>query len=386
MMSVSSTPPTVHPHDQLLRAATRFFPNATKTEPVGNHAHLLHVETDSGSWVVHRWPQTTTPERVAYIHRILNLARSEGIDVVPAVATTADGDSIVVIDDMLFDAQSWLPGRTPTRGLEVTDPRGRVINRPAQLSASAITATIHAVAKFHLATESLAADADLPRASLEAVLRAVRSAWDEYRQRLRPLAPRTPHIQRWIRSSEPVFDGAIESVTSANFLQLRPRVIAHLNLWPAHLLISRRDGDESLTGLIDFSESAASSPVLDLAQIITHFNGWTGASAEAAIGAYTSVRPLAPEERRLLPAIAGLDLIVETGRLLVLGHATPAIVETGGGDTIRSAAASMLLSLEAIAPAVQRGDRPEPPKARKWDYSRPKAGVKRPPRDRPKRG
>jgi len=374
-------------NDTLLRVAATFFPNATTTNQVVDRPHLLHVETESGTWCVRQWPRATTRERVAFVHDVLNTAQAAALPFTSKVAQTPKGESILSVDGELFDAQSWLPGKAPMRGLEVADERGRLINRPSPLSATAMTAAVQSIAALHLATESLAEEPDGPKASLEAVLRAVRTAWEDQRQRLRPFAPRTPHIQRWIRTSEPVFDGALESITAANFLQLRPRVIAHLNLWPSHLLLARQDGQEVVTGLVDFAEAAASSPLLDLAQLINHFSGWTGAAAEVAIGAYTDVRLLAPEERRLLPAIAGLDLLVETGRLLVMGHATQSIVESGGGDSIRNAAAAMLLSLEGIAPAVQRGDRPEPSRARKWDYGPPRAGMgaKRAPRGGPSR-
>lgn len=369
----------------LARAATTFFPDAKQLTPVAGRAHLLQVETATGNWCLRHWPNGTPRERVAFVHQLLQTARDAGIDFVPAVASTPAGEAILLLDGDLYDAQSWLPGKAPSRGLAVTDDRGRLINRPLPLSGKALTAAVRAVATLHQATESLAEQPDIPRASLEAVLRVVRASWDEQRQRLRALAPRTPLIQRWIRAGEPVIDGAFDSITAANYLQLRPRVVAHLNLWPSHLLLSRHDGQERLSGLVDFADAAASSPLLDLAQMLTHFNGWTGAGAEEAIGAYTDVRPLAPEERRLLPAIAGLDLLIETGRLLVLGHATQSIIESGGGDTIRSAAASMLLSLEGIAPAVQRGDRKEPSRARKWDYGPPRANAKRPSRPRTSR-
>lgn len=367
----------------LRQAAARYFPDATNLSLVGERRHLLRIEAESGTWCLRRWPETTPRERIDFVHTLLETTRTAGLSFMPTVATTAEGESIVQIEGRSYDTQSWLPGRAPVREVEIADDRQRVINRPAPLSANALNAAVRSIASLHAATEDLAAHPDVPRASLEAVLRAIRMTWDEQRQRLRPFAPRTPHIQRWIRSGEPVFDGAAESITAANFLQLRPRVISHLNLWPAHLLLARRDGGDAVTGLVDFAEAAAASPLLDLAQLVTHFNGWSGGAAEAAIGAYTDVRPLAPEERRLLPAIAGLDLLVETGRLLVLGHATPLVAETGGGDAIRNAASTLLQSLEAIAPAVQRGDRPEPSKARKWDYGPPRGprpGPRRSPR------
>lgn len=370
-----TTPPSPSIDEGLARAATRFFPDATSVESAAGRAHLVRVETPSGTWAVRRWPAGTPQERVDFVHEVLRESRAAGIDFVPDVTVAAsDGSTVLALDGRLYDAESWLPGRAPLRGPDLLDERGRGINRPSPLSAATLMSAVRAIATWHGSTESLAARENVPQAPLDAALRAVRASWEEQRQRLRPLAPRTTHIQRWIRTGEVVLAAATEALAGADFLRSRPTVVGHLNLWPAHLLVSRFEGQERITGMLDFAESAASSPLIDLAQLISHFNGWTGAAAEDAIGAYADVRTLAPEERRLLPAVAGLDLVAETGRLLTLGYATRAIVESGGGDTIRAGAASLLLSLEAIAPAVQRGDRPEPSKARKWEYGPRRSG------------
>jgi Ser/Thr protein kinase RdoA (MazF antagonist) len=353
----------------LARAVSAFFPAAASVETFGEHANLARVTTPEGNWVVRRWPEGTTRERVDFVHAVLRESREAGLEFVPDVAVMpGNRGAAIVIDGRLYDAQSWLPGRTPGRGTELLDERGRAINRPATVSADTQTAAVRAVATWHVATAPMAARQGVPRAPLDAVLRAVRGSWEEHRERLRPLAPRTPHIQRWIRSGEVVLAGAVEALSGVDFLRDRPAVVGHLNLWPAHLLVSRVGGEERITGLIDFADTAASSPLVDLAQLVGHFGGWNTATAEEAIGAYAEIRPLAPEERRLLPAVAGLDLIAATGRLLTFGYANRATAATAGGDAIRSSAATLLLSLEALAPAVQRGDRPEPSRARKWDY------------------
>src|SRR5262249_2978521 len=157
---------------------------------------------------------------------------------------------------------------------ELVDERGWAINRPATVSAATVTAAVRAIATWHVATESIAARRGVPRAPLDAVLRVVRATWEEQRERLRPLAPRTPPIQRAIRSGEVVLAGAVGALAGDEFLRDRPAVVGHLNLWPAHLLVSRVGGEERISGLLDFAEAAASSPLVDLAQLIGHFNGW----------------------------------------------------------------------------------------------------------------
>lgn len=353
----------------LVRAALSFVPTASSVEPVPGHTDLARAEAPGGVWAVRRWPEGTPRERVEFVQEVSTGVRAAGIGFVPAVgATPGDGATAVVVEGRLYSAESWLPGKSLVRGTELVAPRGRVVDRSAPVPAAVLGEAIRAVASFHQATEAMATRPGVARAPLDAVLRAVRSTWEEERVRLRPLAPRTPHIQRWIRSGEVVLASAVEALAAVDFLRVRPAVIGHLNLWPGHVLASRVGGEDRITGLVDLADAAASSPLVDLAQLVGHFNGWTTVAAEEAIGAYTEVRPLAPEERRLLPAVAGLDLVAATGRLLVLGYATQAMAGGAAGDAVRASASQLLSSLEALAPAVRRGDRPEPSRARKWDY------------------
>lgn len=367
-------------------AIQRLIPDATDVRTVDNRAHLARVESASGSWCVRRWPSGTAPERIAFVHDLLRASREGDCTF---VSDLPEGSPAFIEDDgHFFDAQSWLPGRSPSRGLDVHDQAGRVINRPAKISESALASAVTRLGRWHVALTPLASREQIPAMPLDSFVRAVRATWEFHRQELRPVASRTPHIQRWLRSSETVLPAAVDALDGADYLRGRPLVVGHLNLWPRHLLFSRGDGTDQLTGLIDFERAAATSPLIDLAQTLTRFNGWSGGAAEEVIGAYATVAPLAPEERRLLPAVAGLDLIAEIGRLLAWGYLSQSIAETGGGDLIRAGASAMLLSLEAVAPAVARGDRKEAPKARQWVHRprpTPPAKPRQPRKDRPPR-
>jgi Ser/Thr protein kinase RdoA (MazF antagonist) len=375
--------------DETLRKAVgRFFPNASSIELVSERVNLARVQNDGKYWIVRRWPLGTSAGRVAFVHKVIGRATAAGISYLPSVQEMSAGSSTVAeIDGRLFDAQSWLPGNVVTRGRNVFDSDERLINRPAHYSEVEMAAAVRAIGMWHESTRSWAQEPDLPRVSAVDFLRAIRVNWERLRQSLLPIASRTPHIQRWLRTAEVVFPNAVETLAKSDYLRSNSPVIAHLNLWPAHILFSGTEERKVVTGIVDFADAAASSPVVDLAQLITHFNGWTGGGAEEAIGTYADSAKLTPEERRVLPAVAGLDLIAETGRMLELGNASKAIVESGSGNTIRTAAAGLLLSLEAIAPAVQRGDKPEPSKTRKWVHKARKGNVTSPARrtERPTR-
>jgi hypothetical protein len=332
------------------------------------------VEAPSGIWCVRRWPADTPLERITFVHRLLTVSRAEGCAFVPEPAKLPEtGAAELLLDGAWFDAQSWMPGTSPAHGREIFDDRGRLIHWPAPLPAGMVPEVASTVARWHLATAKLARERSVPVARLDDIVRAVRATWAGQRQRLRPHAATTPHIQRWLRTSEQVMRVGTAALASASHLRGGHRAIAHLNLWPAHLLFATTGERPQLTGLLDFAEAAVSSPLMDLGQLLTHFGGWTVAAAEEAIGAYTSVIPLTPEERRLLPVVAGIDAIVETGRLLVLAYASGLRPESAEADALRHGAVAMLVSLENLAPAVLRGDRPVRPKARQWERRAPQA-------------
>ncbi len=370
-------------------AARRFFPDLTRIEPVGSRRHLARVEAPSGIWCVRRWPADTPHERITFVHRLLTVSRAEGCAFVPVPAELPEtGAAELLLDGAWFDAQSWMPGTSPARGRKIVDDRGRLIHWPAPLPAGMVPEVAGALARWHLATAKLARERAVPVARLDAIVRAVRAAWAGQRQRLRPHAATTPHIQRWLRTSEQVMRVGTAALASTSYLRGGHRAIAHLNLWPAHLLFATTGELPRLTGLLDFAEAAVSTPLMDLGQLLTHFGGWTVAAAEEAIGAYSSVIPLTPEERRLLPVVAGIDTIVETGQLLVLAYASGLRPESAEADALRQGAVAMLVSLENLAPAVLRGDRPARSKARQWERRAPQAakGAKPSRPDRAGRG
>ncbi|GEM_PF-2304304 len=357
-------------------AARRFFPDLLRIETVGQHRHLARVEAPSGVWCVRRWPEGTVQERIAFVHELLDASHAGGVDFVPRPAKDPQtGEGQILLYGAWFDAQTWMPGRPLTREPEVFDAEGRLINYPAPLPPGTLSSVVTALAQWHLATAPLARQRrGLPQAPVDAIVRAIRATWYAQRERLQPLAAGTPHIQRWLRVGHPVMREGVALLASAGFLRAGKRVISHLNLWPSHLLFSD-EAEPRLTGLVDFADAAVSSPIVDLAQVVTHFGGWTVAAADEAIGAYASVIPLRPEERRGLSALAALDLVAETGRMLTAAYAGGFRPESAEADALRHGATALLVSLETLAPVVLRGDQPARAKRRRWVYrSRSKTG------------
>ncbi len=358
-------------------AALAFFPEATSLQPVPSSDDLARVEDGSGTWCVRRWPAGIPAARVRFVHAVLLEARRAGLRVVPGVAETSTGErrDVIAAGGRLYDAQGWLPGRPLGRRVVETALSGTRVNLPGTLPPVPLQDLIETVARFHVASEPLALRVDAPRAPLSAVAAAVWRSWSGHRERLRAAASRNPPVQRWIRVGERALPAAGAALEAAPDQWTGMPVVGHHDLWPAHVLFSRRDDDERLTGLVDVSDLAAGSPLLDLAHLVAHFGGWSPDAAEAALGTYGAIRALTPEERRLLPAVVALDLVAEAGWLLVVANERRGREDPPVSSALRTGAEALLASLEAVTPVVLRGEDKSMPGVRKWVHRpRPEAG------------
>jgi Ser/Thr protein kinase RdoA (MazF antagonist) len=352
--------------DDLAAAARAFFPDLTRIVPVIGSTHLVRVETPSGAWAVRRWPPATTEARIRFVHSVLRQARDAGIALVPAAADGHGDDGLLLLGGTHYDAQSWLPGRPLGRSLPDLPSAEGQINLPTSASPALMTNLIETVARFHTASEPLARRPSVPAAPLQRVASVVRRAWEGHRARLRPIAPRTPAVQRWLRVSEQALPAAVGALERQPANWQETSVAGHHDLWPAHVLTERHGDTQQLTGLVDFADLAAGSPLLDLAQLVGHFGGWSAETAELTVETYASIRPLLPEQRRLLPAVAALDLVAEAGWLLVVTYATPRPDDALPPKELRLGADALVASLEVTATVVLHGDTRPSPTTRKW--------------------
>jgi aminoglycoside phosphotransferase (APT) family kinase protein len=110
---------------------------------------------------------------------------------------------------------------------------------------------------------------------------------------------------RWLG----LLSGAIE--LAHRVLERHPRgaedvaTLCHGDLWAPHIYFA---GSE-FRGFVDYERLTFSSPALDLAQVILHFNGWS--SRDEVISAYEQQYPFKAEDKAVLPVAAILDLAGE---------------------------------------------------------------------------
>ncbi len=198
---------------------------------------------------------------------------------------------------------------------------------------------------------------------------------------MRPVAAKTPPVQRWLRVGERALPDALAVLRDVSAVWSATPVVAHLDLWPAHVLLSR-DGDEQrITGLLDREDAAFASPLLDLAQLVTHFGGWRAEAAESP----RRIRQHPPAGTGGAPSaspVAALDLVAEAGWLLCVAYAPRRPEDLPVPEGVRAGAEALVASLEAVTAVVARGDQPEKGSARKWNYGPRKARGRLDPSDR----
>jgi Ser/Thr protein kinase RdoA (MazF antagonist) len=365
--------------DDLLQAAQAFFPNLTAVEAIAGHPDIVRIVTPTGSGRVRRWPAGTLAADIAFSREVMATASAAGLTAVPQVVMpqTAPDESSLRIGGRHFDAQMWLPGTPPPRPeASWPNPEDR-IDIPVALTPVAFSAVIAAAARLHDATTALAEWPGIPTAPLSMLPGAVRQAHGRHLAALRARARREPAIQRWLATGERLMAAAEPIVVTATADLGLSTCVLHLGLWPAHVLL---EGD-SLTGVLGWERVAAGSPLIDIAQATLRLQGWSDEAVEFALGAYAETRPLSPEERRLLPAVAALDAVATTGRLL---EQTYAVEETARPPTaLRAAIDMMLRSMTALDRSLieqstvgkskrtpwRRGPRPTPTRVREGGKS-----------------
>lgn len=357
--------------DGFQEAAARLLPPDTALDPVVGARRIARATLGDAQWVIRRWGAENHP---AFVRHALAAMRAGGIEAVPAPYVPESGDPVVTIREERYDAQTWLPGRPLNRYGGLLSPNGQSINLPLHQTTPTdeiVAAGVELLAHCHLASAVVAARPDAPRGALGLMLAGVRTRWHERRPRLGAVAADVTEIRRWLRCGTRVIPAASDLLRADEAALRDARVVAHGDIWPAHLLIGERGG--TVAGLIDWEYARAGSPLSDLAAFATHISGWSAARAELILGTYTGIAPLSPGQRRLLPAVAALDLLDEVGWLLELGFLDDRMADDRAHSFVRAGSKTLLTSLETLTSVLV----PEPKPARGGWRPGPRRGAKR---------
>lgn len=351
--------------DAWLDATDELVPGSHSANDVPASRPYTHMVNPGGDILLRQWPEGTTTTFVNGYARALNAMSATSDGVIPAVkAHPTDENSVsTVVKDRLYTAQTWLPGRPLGRFGGYVAPDGSPITLPLPESAHAdvvIDQVAKAIAQAHAASESVSRDG-IPASTIAGLMDRVRKYWFDQRPVLGDKAADERDIRRWLRCGNRVVPTASDLIRNERNSLHDTSVILHNDLWPENILIEGQDTGRTLTGISGWGHMASGSPVLDIAQMTIYMQGWSAALTESIIESYSNGRHLRPDQRRLVPAVAGLLLVETVGQMLHLSYLDPGMIGHEATSVVRSGMKTMLDSLERVthilAPDIEQTER-----------------------------
>jgi len=327
---------------------------------------IVHMTGPKGDILLRQWPASATAGHISWIADALDAAHQSIGDQIPTIAPlpdTPERRSLAIMGHQ-YTRSSYLPGFPLGRYGGYRTPAGQTINLPLHESAGAGDLVMEAarlIARVHLATGDIAERNDAPISNLNQMLRSVRDVWAEQRRLLGDIAADNRDIRRWLRCGNRIIPTASDLLRNEPTLMQERSVLVHGNFWPDDILVDRSAGNERITGIVGWQSAAAGSPVLDLAALAVHMQGWSAATTEAIVESYSRVAPLRPEQRRLVPVVASLDLVACVAWLLRLNYVDDNMIGHRAMPVIRSGMKTLLNSLEVLthilAPDIEQTTR-----------------------------
>lgn len=316
-------------------------------------APLVHMTGPEGDIVLRQWSPETTAGRIDWLAKALNAAHQAVGDQIPvfdAPPDTQDSYSLLV-QGSRFTRASFLPGIPLGRYGTYRTPDGETITIPLPESAGAhdvITEATRIIAQVHVATREVAQLNDAPVATLGQMMRSARDVWSEQRRVLGDIAADNRDIRRWLRCGNRIIPTSSDLLRNESAIMNERTVFVHGNFWPDDILIDRKGTREDITGIVGWTTGAAGSPVLDLAALAVHMQGWSAPLTESIVQSYSEIAPLLPEQRRLVPVVASLDLVARIAWLLRLNYVDDRMIRHQAMPVVRSGMKTLLNSLETL--------------------------------------
>jgi Ser/Thr protein kinase RdoA (MazF antagonist) len=262
-------------------------------------AWFWRVATPTVSLCLRRWPaEHPSPARLESIHRIVRHVYQQGVTEVPVPLVSREGHTMVQQNDHLWELTPWMPGtadyhRQPTR------PR--------------LIAAMQLLARFHQATDALAAEPSAPKPSpgLNQRLELLDQLLADEARRIAIAAEKDPFTDRQNRAH-----ALLEA-----FTKLAPQVRADLvdatrmsvmlqpclrDIWHDHVLFT---GDRT-TGLVDYGAMREETVVGDVARLLASLVRGDRSAWQIGLEAYCHQRGLDHTDLRLL------DMFVRSATLL----------------------------------------------------------------------
>jgi aminoglycoside phosphotransferase (APT) family kinase protein len=333
----------VEPSPLLVEVALALAPGS-KPEAIAGRPQLVQFDDEHGRWLVRGLSSEQTVDLIKNRHTFLGRPEVSNLGAAPV---PHPGESAGMVDGAPYEVVSFLPGKSwAANGRLMLGGHG--LHRPLPAPTGGLAALAAQVARFHAAGERVPTGL-LPQLGMRDYLHRQRERWTLVRDHIDAARVREAHVQRWRSASQRVVYAAWDVLESAGFLESTADVASHGDLWPTHVLADGQD-----VRIVDWRTARIAHPLIDLAQMIARFNGWSAASLEEVVESYLAVRALTADERRLLPVFGALDLAVETGVLLAEAYVADIDVTSNYAELARSGAGQMLSALESIGWSIRK--------------------------------
>ncbi len=258
-------------------------------------ARFWRIDTPVGMCCLRRWPcEHPDPNRLAWIHAVLQHAARHGFDRLPLPLTTDQGATFIEQAGYLWQLEPWLSGKAYTR-------RGHHMVADRECTAAAM----RALAEFHQAVASFPTDHS-QGTSASAAWRARRLEWlfAGGLERLRAALDSSPSPRFRYRAQEllerfPVSAAGLRSKLAEATGLVVPLQPCIRDIWCEHVLL---EGNR-VVGLIDFGAMRVDNVACDVARLLGSLAQGESACWRLGLAAYQEVRPLSADEQRLLVAM-----------------------------------------------------------------------------------
>lgn len=332
------------------------------------------VTFPGGEARIRHWDAPATVERVTAIRSLLRrVPAGSGIP-----TPIGDDDAVVMIGGRIYDAVTVTGGLPLNRhGLFAVPGRGEVaipLHETADHGDMLVEAA-QVLAKVHSATREQPQLAELGATSALDLHVGAKARWQEARKRLGSHAESLQEVRRWLRCGNRVIPIAADRLRAAGDVAFGSPVLIHGDVWPAFLMVDEPSTPRQLKAVAGWSSASAGSAVLDLAQLSVRTTGWSEATVESVLGAYSDHAELLPAARRIVPVVAAVDLLDQLGHLLEIAYLDDTIVNHPAQPFIRGGIKVLLRSLEQLTNVLA----PPEPETRRSFGPRSARSADRPP-------
>jgi aminoglycoside phosphotransferase (APT) family kinase protein len=335
--------PRVEPNP-LLGAVAKSFPGASPPVAIAGRPQLVQFDSDDGRWLIRGLSSEQTPGLISGRHQFL---------AEPAIASAGIGplphphQATGQVEGAPYEVVSYLPGTSwAMNGRLMLDGHG--LHRPLPPPTGGLASLAAQIARIHVASEQVALGR-LPKVTVRDHLQQKRDQWQRLSDRIAASRVREVHVERWKSASQRVVFASWDVLEASSFLESTPLVGIHGDLWPTHVL---SDGDG--VRLVDWRRASLAHPLIDIAQLIGRFAGWSASALEEVVESYMAVRTLIADERRILPVFGALDLAIETGVILAEAYIAEIDQTSHYAELARTGAGQMLASLESIGWSIRK--------------------------------